>query len=181
MKIYTDTDFEFLFIDDIGLFEWKQNNVSKIDNLITKSNKLPSDALNYYCFAPKDEIQFNANINNIQNTEPNDLVYGFDAIPNKLSISKLFKMINTLKSIKGSAMSKLMAGININEENELLVISSTNKNLITLFINKIATMGIFPINQMLTTESNNTVLYKYYYEPDNNDEFDDDDDYDDYF
>lgn len=186
MKIYTDTDFEFLLIDDIGVFDWKTNNMSK-NNLVNELSSRQIDTINYYCYIPKDEDTFDVDIDidKIKNIKTNDLMSNTinNSIPIKLSVSKLFKAINTLKLMKGSPISNALMDIDTNEENELLVISSTNKKLITIIINKIATWGIYPVDEItLTTKQSDKIIYKYYYKPDidnsNSDEYDSDSDSD---
>lgn len=180
MIIYTDQDFKMFLIEDIGIFEWKEfnTNISKkknksipkedIDNnsvynrLVTEANNKNKTVSQLLFEDARNRVQDDVLYSNPINLDELNL--------NKLSVSKLFTMIQNLKNIRGSAMSELMKEIEVGTEGSLLVISSTNKTLITLFINKIATWGIFPINQMVVNESDNKMLYKYYYDSDAEDD-----------
>ena len=190
MTIYADQDYKFFLIEEIGIFEWKEFDDNTKRRKKTKFVKEEIDKTSLY-----NRLVIEANnqdksvsqllIEDVQSKirkeiEEKSKFYDDSLLMNdlpKLSISKLFNLIQSLKKIRGSAMSDLMKEINVGSEGNLLVLSSSNKNLITLFINKIATMGIFPINQMVVNESNNTLVYKYYYDSDNEDGenfFDDD-------
>lgn len=190
MTIYVDQDYKFFLIEEIGIFEWKEFDDNTKRRKKTKFVKEEIDKTSLY-----NRLVVEANnqdksvsqllIEDVQSKirkeiEEKSKFYDDSLLMNdlpKLSISKLFNLIQSLKKIRGSAMSDLMKEINVGSEGNLLVLSSSNKNLITLFINKIATMGIFPINQMVVNESNNTLVYKYYYDSDNEDGenfFDDD-------
>lgn len=190
MTIYADQDYKFFLIEEIGIFEWKEFDDNTKRRKKTKFVKEEIDKTSLY-----NRLVMEANnqdksvsqllIEDVQSKirkeiEEKSKFYDDSLLMNdlpKLSISKLFNLIQSLKKIRGSAMSDLMKEINVGSEGNLLVLSSSNKNLITLFINKIATMGIFPINQMVVNESNNTLVYKYYYDSDNEDGenfFDDD-------
>ena len=184
MSIYTDQDFKYFLIEDVGIFEWKDFDTKKstkkrikedvdteslYNRLVTEANERNKTVSQIILEDTQKRIK-DEMLQKDSNQFENPIL---DKI-GKLNISKLFTIIQNLKKIPNTAMSNLMKDIEVNAEGNLLVISSTNKNLITLFINKIATWGILPINETTLSDSNSTLVYKFYYDKDAEENVDDD-------
>ncbi len=193
--IYTDQEYNVISIEDIGIFEWKElhddskrnkkgllikesvntfslyNTLSKRkftadeELIIDRLNKKFKDDLLSPPSPPKDE--FNLGI-------------GFFGSMKDFRLSHLFNVVEMIKSMpyKNETMSRLsetMKDLYVEKEGGLLVLCSKNKTLITLLIEKIASLGFIPINQLNLNDGDGT-LYKFYYEDDSdedNEDFDD--------
>ena len=187
--LISDQDFEMILIDGFGIFEWKVYETAKEKKNRRKDGTLIEETIDktsvYNTLIEKANIQ-NKNVNQMlvedrrnrlkddmisqfvnqqQNTVPSDI-----PIPPSLSMTvhQLFEMVDTLKKNPNSAFSILMKDINISREGDLLVISSKNEKLLSLFIQKIASFGIFPVNSVQIPDSEHSVIHKFYYGDDSN-------------